>query len=136
MRFNDIDHTKKKLHLKLFLGCGTTLFGKPPHTSGEDGFRKNGKETDRIDEYCDYSEVMYHFFTLFFLPIWPVGCYRIMTKYRHEQSFELDIHRYVIKDEEWVAKEIRQIYLHYWGIAAAIVSLLIFMLKCGGEGDY
>lgn len=124
MRFENIDLTKEKLHLKRWLGCGTALIPKPGLLR-EDHFRKEGKEPAGL-EYRDYSEVMYLFFTLFFLPIWPVGCFRVGTFFRQEQSFEVLVYKKVIKEEEWDSKEIARIYFHYWIILALIVLLSVF----------
>ena len=82
--------------------------------------------------FNNYSEVMYHFFTLFFLPIWPVGCYRVATIYRQEQSFEVEEYKKVTKNEEWDKKEIIKIYLFYWLIFATIV---LFIIVCSKPGE-
>ena len=128
MTIHIIDLTKKELHLKRWLGCGTTLISKP-----YDGFfRREGKESDLLGVFNNYSEVMYHFFTLFFLPIWPVGCYRVATIYRQEQSFEVEEYKKVTKNEEWDKKEIIKIYLFYWLIFATIV---LFIIVCSKPGE-
>lgn len=134
MRFEYIDLTEKKLHLKRWLGCGTTLIRKPSLLQ-EEHFRKEGKEPIAL-EYRDYSEVVYHFFTLFFLPIWPVGCYRVGTFFRQEQSFEVLVYKKVIKDEEWDGKEIARIYVHYWLILAIVILFFVGITKCGGDYEY
>ncbi len=134
MTFQNIDLTKKKLHLKQWLGCGTALFGKPSFLQ-KGYFRREGKESDLIDVYYDYSEVKYHFFTLFFFPIWPVGCYRVATLHRQYQSFEIDVYEKVVKEEEWSSKEIVQIYLHHLLVFAALFLALIFILSGGALED-
>lgn len=131
MHFVDIDLTKKKLHLKQWLGCGTELISKPS-IRNEAHFRKEGKEPIAL-EYVDYSEVMYHFFTLFFLPIWPVGCYRVGTFFRQEQSFEILVYKKILKGEKWSFKEIVHIYLHYWVIFTAVILFLLALYFSGSE---
>ena len=107
--------------------------------------RYNGKSTDiplgtgngiglhflgdyRHDYISDGStNVSYYFFVFFFLPIIPLGCYRIQEGSTYSPSHHRSTTRYKIYGtEKWKFTEVVTIYLKTWG--ALIAVLLIFSL--------
>lgn len=132
MEQHNIDPQRAKIQIKRRFGCGTSLFGKPSLLDRKAAFReeilaKHGLDGDET------SEVKYLFFTLFYLPIYPLGCYRILNRISREYEYKLPIYNIVTnhtvageENSDW--KEILHIYLHYWILIPAIIALFVVYL--------
>ncbi len=89
------------------IGCGKVLIGKP-WLFEEKWFRIENNGTY-------YTEVKYLFFTLFYIPIWPIGCYRVQGSR-------------IIKKESAIKKEILRIYFFKLFLIPLAVFVSILML--------
>ncbi len=120
-----IDFTVEQLRLKSWLGCGTTLLGRRS-LNGKKHFREEIiKESFSPLDNNDTSEVQYKFFTLLFLPIFPLGCYRVQWLYRKEGFSDL-VYCKVQKKEKPLFKEIVLIYIGYYFVIAFLLLWLVY----------
>lgn len=142
MRHSYLDYCEKPLGLKSKFGCGITLLGKPSLNDNA-AFREE-IIVDRSNSLnpSDTSEVQYRFFTLFYLPIFPLGCYRIQRIHRKSQEdrlyrsmgiYDTVEYKQLQCEEKPLGKEIAHIYLHYYGLLPIVIILLYFMLSGGEE---
>lgn len=132
MKYETVDHTKEQLNLKRWLGCGTTLIGKPNLPGQHSRFREEGNDRDPFfGKGLNLKEVKYVFFTLFFMPILPIGCYLIHSWDTIVSDFQVFQYESVDRKERASFKEIALIYLYYWMIVP--ICLLLVYLQAGGE---
>ena len=127
MDFKVYDYTEKQLLLKRKFGCGTSLIGKS--SINEDAAFRREIIVDRSNSICrsDTSEVKYEFFCILFLPIFPLGCYRVQTLYRYSWHEVGEITR-IQGEEKPKTREIISIYLHHYIIAAIAVTALLYFV--------
>lgn len=130
---------KIEVNVKQKLGCGLKLIGRKsallPNVSP---FREELIKETSFPYPNITSRAEYLFFTLFTMPIWPLGCYRIK---RNLQRYEDDIwEKYYIYDsvvgeEKPLLKEIIRIYVQGWLIVpiAAIICILCLLLALNSE---
>ncbi len=94
-----------KIKIKNWFGFGTRLIG------GDAGFDFRSEYGDGL--YGKKTEVKYLFLSLLYLPIIPLGCYRV-DSYSNE----------IIKDEKWSIGELLTIYFFFLGIPLAIIYFI------------
>ena len=126
MHYDHINYASTQVGEKHWLGCGIFLIQKPNLPGSDSQFRKEGKEIDRI-EPTDYSVVEYKFITLFFLPIFPLGCFRIAYLFRQESLTDTTVYRRLVKQEQMKLGEVIYIYLFYYLVLAAFIMLIILI---------
>ena len=113
------DYTKEQLGLKSILGCGTALL---PSAIGHFRKRTEREALSVLGDCDDISEVCYKFFTLLFLPIVPLGCYRVQTYSR--------ACRKVIGKESARLWEVLCVYIGYYtAVVILIAALLHFVYR-------
>lgn len=98
------------VRIKSWLGCGTALIGRmyaPGH------FRE---ELQGEGLFAPSTYVEYLFFTLLFLPICPIGCYRVQES--------RDGARRILSTEQYRAGELLNIYM-IWLMPAFLVFVCL-----------
>ena len=139
MKQYDIDPKGAKIRIISRFGCGTSLFGKPSLLDRRAAFRGETLAEHGLDG-DDTSEVKYLFFTLFYWPIYPLGCYRMVNRISREYEYALPIydittHHIIVGEEEWNWREVASIYFHYWILIPGIIALLFFVISHGTTED-
>ena len=130
--YTRVDLTKKKLHLKSIAGCGTGLYGRVS-LNDKKAFREIIIRDRGPMLPSDTSEVEYKFFSILYLPIIPLGCYRIQQLHRAENSFETIVYYDVEKKEKPSWKELFHIYLSHFAILLVVVLSVIHLLSEGSK---
>lgn len=108
--FMDSRQIERKLNLKNKFGFGISIIQKPL-----DGHFREKVIRENV-WYNDISEVVYKFVTFLYLPIIPLGCYRVQT---------IDQRTTVEGKEKMNILELLGIYIGYYGIA--IIGILSFL---------
>ena len=110
-----------EVEIKRKAGCGMALLGKNFVGSRAD-FREDSD-----------THVEYLFFTLFFLPVWPLGCYRVKNTLNKQYSGtpgEQYLHR-----EKPKTGEIVRIYIDRWFVSPLLAIIAILSLLHGIYAD-
>lgn len=108
------DFTKEQLGLRSILGCGISLL---PSAIGHFRKRTEREALSVLGDCDDISEVCYKFFTLLFLPIVPLGCYRVQT---YNGSY-----RKVVGNEKARLWEILCVYIGYFAAVIILIAALL-----------
>lgn len=100
-----------KVKIRRWLGCGIALLGN--EVGG--GFRVE----DRGGLYGSSLSVEYLFVTILYLPVFPIGCYKVMentyNKYR------------IVGEAEPLAKEIVWLIVSRWLYVIALVGFIVWV---------
>jgi hypothetical protein len=110
---------------------GRDFFSRPANQNSPNYLETNygigiSLSGDFFDLRCFYgSTVTYQCITFFYLPILPIGCYRVnrgkttsVGPRRSTTSYK------VYGSEKWIFLELLFLYLHHWSLAAFICSFL------------
>ena len=112
---------RAELEIRRWLGCGFALLD-----SGVIEFRPDHYSGCGLNEVS--SNVEYIFFTLFFLPLFPVGCKRVVLKtydLRTGVPTQYIQKKEIIGDERMKVGELVIIYLVYWFVPVLIFVLIV-----------
>lgn len=115
---------KVDLEMKRKFGCGITFIGRT--IAGV--FRPEHYAGIGLDEM--YSEVEYVFFTLFYMPIFPLGCKRtVMLSHSLNNGVPAEyVHKKkIIKSEKARFWEVFEIYAICW---IPLIALVTFVSLC------
>jgi hypothetical protein len=95
--------------VKSWCGCGLRLLG---FSSGMGGPIRPECGMGLSQE--NDTEVEYLFACLFYMPIFPIGCYRVNPRKNK-----------IIRKENWKAGEVVWFYVVYWLIPAALIYFIV-----------
>ena len=107
-----------KVKIRSWLGCGISLIGR--EIGG--GFRPEVG----LGLYCASYTVEYLFVTIFYLPLFPIGCYRIKEQ-PHQDGFSTYIKYSIAGEEKPLAKEIIWLIVSRWLYVIALVGFIVWV---------